>query len=221
MIVKEIFYSIQGEGLHVGCPMIFVRFVGCNLRCSYCDTKYSYSGGKKMNWRSILQQLHRIREKYHVTDVCITGGEPLLQRGIEGFLKCLSKEGYETWVETNGSVSLPFDFRYEKPHTCHFVVDYKLPSSGMEERMLPEMWDRLGPWDVVKFVTSNVRDFKRAFKLLEKNDYLAASYVVIFSPVYGKISLKKLAELIIKYKVKARLQIQLHKLIWGVNKRGV
>ncbi|MEM2722403.1 MAG: radical SAM protein, partial [Thermoplasmata archaeon] len=162
MKVNEIFYSIQGEGVYMGIPMVFVRFTGCNLRCSWCDTKYAWEEGKEMKIDEILAEI----KKYKTNWVCITGGEPLLQEDIYKFIDRLLNMGYKILLETNGSITLE-----NLPCEDNLIVDMdiKTPSSGMSKFMDLSNLEILGPKDTVKFVIANQEDYA-FFKEFIKNN---------------------------------------------------
>lgn len=216
--VAEIFESINGEGMKVGELSVFIRFVGCNLCCEYCDTKWV----NEPDASYIEMELEEIVEKvqsYHVKNVTITGGEPLLRKDIEELLKLLSQKGFLVEIETNGSVSLR-EIAKKVPDVS-FTMDYKLPGSKMEQKMNTENFIVLTAKDTVKFVVSDHTDLKRA--LAVSREYgLGRKCNILLSPVFGLIEPE---EIVIFMKencwIEARLQIQLHKVIWDPQKRGV
>lgn len=216
--VAEIFQSINGEGRRAGERAAFVRMKGCNLACSYCDTSWANepeASCQNMDAEDILDAL----SLFQVRNVTVTGGEPLLQKDIGLLLGVLAKSGYRVEVETNGSVPLE-SFRNISPEIA-FTVDYKLPGSGMEERMLLENFRWLTGRDMVKFVVSDRGDLERAFALCQKElwDCRGAVYV---SPVFGRIDPKEIVAFMTEKKWnRARLQIQMHKVIWDPEARGV
>jgi 7-carboxy-7-deazaguanine synthase len=209
--VNEIFKSIQGESTYAGLPCVFIRLTGCNLRCTYCDTVYSYDEGQNWNIPDLIAKIHEYKSKL----VEITGGEPLLQPGTSKFIKQLLREGFSVLIETNGS----FDIRaIHKKATV--IMDIKCPGSGMSKKNLWANVDHLKHSDEVKFVVSDKKDYSWAkSKIKEFN--LSQRCKVIFSAVYGKLEPRKLAEWILSDNLQARFQLQTHKYIWGPDRRGV
>jgi 7-carboxy-7-deazaguanine synthase len=174
MRINEIFLSIQGEGLYSGYPTVFVRLIGCNLRCSYCDTRYAYLGGTEMTEQEIID---RIKE-FGYKRVCITGREPLLN-DLSGLLFLL--KDYSVTIETNGSISLNRKIMYEH-HS--FVMDMKVPSSGCTEHMKYENFSVLDDKDEIKFVIGSLKDYEWSKKIIEKY-YKKGS--ITFSPVFNNL----------------------------------
>ncbi|RLF47396.1 MAG: hypothetical protein DRN29_02575 [Thermoplasmata archaeon] len=208
VIVNEIFYSVQGEGVDTGLPTIFIRLTGCNLRCSYCDTKYAYYEGEELEAENILK---RIKE-WKCRRICITGGEPLLQENVYDLIDLLLKEKYEISVETNGSI----DISKLVGRNVIIKMDIKLPSSGMHDKMKMDNINLLRSHDELKFVIENREDYDYAKKLIEK---YRPSCHIIMQPVWKKMEASKLAEWILEDGIDARLSVQLHKILWG-EKRG-
>ena len=209
MQVNEIFLSIQGESLSSGFPTIFVRFTGCNLRCFYCDTTYAYEDGVEMSPSEIFEQVKGL----HYKRVCITGGEPLLQEDLKELLVLL--EGYTVTIETNGALSIK-NMILREGHS--WVMDMKTPSSGCSEKMVLENFKFLSHEDEIKFVIGDRTDYDWAKETIKCN-YLKGT--ITFSPVYGKINYEEMVNWILSDRLDVRFQIQLHKLIWGVDKTGV
>jgi 7-carboxy-7-deazaguanine synthase len=208
MKIKEIFYSIQGEGLTQGLPTIFIRFVGCNLRCTYCDTRYAYDGGKEMSADEILAEI----KKFNCRRVCLTGGEPLLQADL---LKLIDKlKGYEISIETNGSLDVT---KYK--HKAIISLDIKCPCSGCSDKMHFENLKILDKGDQVKFIVETEKDINFAFDIIKRYN-LADKTNVLINPVWG-IDSSKIVSLILKSNMDIRFGMQLHKFIWGIEKRGV
>ena len=205
MELSEIFYSLQGESSYAGLPCVFVRLASCNLRCTYCDTQYAYEPEFTLSIEDIVKEV----EKYHpVKLVEITGGEPLLQAKSIELMKLLLKKNYDVLLETNNSISLK-----DVPKEVIKIVDFKTPSSGMCNSIL---WDNIkyfNDWDELKFVIEDKQDFDWSLQIIEKYDLL--QYQILFSPVYEKLDRKELAEWILETKLPIRLNMQLHKLIWG------
>lgn len=209
MRVNEIFLSIQGESSLVGLPTIFVRFAGCNLRCSYCDTTYAYHEGIDMSLDDIVNAI----DGFGYKRVCLTGGEPLLQENIQDLLDRLKM--YDVSIETNGSVAL--DKFHLHPKQL-FVMDVKLASSGCYNNMKLSNFDHLSERDEIKFVVCDRRDYELAKDVIKK--YHKCGKILI-SPVFDKIDYATIVEWILKDKLDVRFQLQIHKIIWDKNKRGV
>ncbi len=210
MRVTEIFFSIQGEGSRAGLPCAFVRFTGCDLRCVYCDTAYAFHGGKDMSQEAILDEVARFPCKL----VLLTGGEPLLQRDLPALARQLLARGYEVLVETHGQ--RPLD---GLPEGVARIVDVKTPESGEVATDFTYL-DRLGPRDEVKFVVSSQADFAWARDVVRRHA-LEGRVHVLFSPVWGKVEPRDLAGWILSSGLDARLSLQIHKVIWGADTRGV
>ena len=203
--ITEIFHSLQGEADTAGIPTVFVRLTGCPLRCQYCDTAYAFHGG---DWWELPAILARVRE-YATPYVCVTGGEPLAQKGCTALLTALCDAGYRVSLETSGAMALAdVDARVVK------VVDVKTPGSGEERRNRYEELPHLAPRDHVKFVICDRHDYEwsRA-KLLELA--LPQGCTVLFSPSHEQLAARELADWILADRLPVRFQIQLHKYLWG------
>ena len=209
MIVNEIFLSIQGESLSAGYPTIFVRFTGCNIRCQYCDTAYAYSEGKDMSPEEILQEI----KKLSYNRVCLTGGEPLLQKDLGNLLKLLGD--YIVTIETNGSIKLD---TLQLCNNHSIVMDMKTPSSGCSDTMQFNNFEILSDRDEIKFVIGDRYDYEWSKVIMCK--YFKKGNIT-FSPVFGKIEYKDIVEWILNDRLNVRFQLQLHKFIWNPDKRGV
>ncbi len=212
--VSEIFYSIQGESSYAGWPCVFVRLTGCNLRCSYCDTRYAYEGGEEL---SVAGVIDRVRD-YVCPLVEITGGEPLLQEETPELALMMLELGCTVLMETNGSRDISVvDSR------CIKVVDFKCPSSGEAESNDLGNISRLEPHDEVKFVVADWEDYCFARELIHSIHWDAPyrENIVSLSPVYGRLAPEKLVEWMLADKLRARLNLQLQKYIWPPDKRGV
>ncbi len=209
--VSEIFSSIQGESHWAGYPCTFVRLSGCNLDCSYCDTAYARSGGAAMTPDQVLAAVARD----HLHTVEVTGGEPLLQAGTPALLGRLADAGLRVLLETNGS--LPLD---GIPEPVHVVMDVKAPGSGMADRNRWENLARLRRHDEVKVVCRNREDYRWARGMLRDHAVLGRVPVSL-SPVWGELDPAQLAAWMLEDRLDARLQVQLHRILWPGAERGV
>lgn len=209
MRINEIFYSIQGEGVLMGAPSVFVRTSGCNLRCEWCDTEYAWYEGEEISVDEIMRRVRSFSPSY----VCVTGGEPLIQRDIYRLLSAMIESGFHTTLETNGSVTLE-----EVPCSERLMIsmDMKCPSSGMSEKMIIENLELLSPFDQLKFIVSGQEDLDFAREIIEGYDIQCP---IILTPV-GGLDLRPLAEWVISNRLPVRVLPQLHKIIWG-ERRGV
>jgi 7-carboxy-7-deazaguanine synthase len=208
--VTEIFHSIQGESSHVGRPCVFVRLAGCNLRCRWCDSEYTFTGGEKI---SIDEVIERVRS-YECNLVEVTGGEPLAQREAFTLIETLCDDGFEVLIETSGSIDIePVDLR------ARIILDIKCPGSGEVEKNYWPNIEQLRPHDEIKFVIADRADYDWARAVIA--DRSLAGRTILFSPVWGELDLKPLAEWMLADHVPARLQTQLHKHIWGADVKGV
>ncbi len=212
--VNEIFYSIQGESSFAGLPCVFIRLTGCNLRCTYCDTRYAYDEGRdrEIDW------IIRTAAGCHCPLVEITGGEPLLQPETPELVRRLMGEGFQVLVETNGSQDIS-----RLDPACNRIVDIKCPSSGEQQQNDLGNLARLSPRDEVKFVIGDRRDFQFARELIETHLRPQAFDPgrILFSTVFGKLAPGDLAAWMLEANIGARLQLQLHKHIWGPDRKGV
>jgi 7-carboxy-7-deazaguanine synthase len=207
--VTEIFYSLQGESLTSGCPTVFIRLTGCPLRCGYCDTDYAFQGGEWMDLPQIMERVAVFRPRY----VTVTGGEPLAQRNCLTLLRALCDAGYTVSLETSGALAVDaVDPRVVK------VMDLKTPGSGEVGRNRYENLAALASGDQVKFVICNRADYQWARELIARYR-LDAVCEILFSPSHGQQDPAKLAEWILEDRLPVRLQLQLHKQLWG-NARG-
>ncbi|MFQ5787118.1 MAG: radical SAM protein [Thermodesulfobacteriota bacterium] len=209
--VNEIFKSIQGESSYAGIPCVFVRLTGCNLRCSYCDTTYAYDEGAEMSVSEILNKI----KGYGGKNVCITGGEPLLQNNVTKLINLLKKCHYKIFVETGGSINVDL-----LPKTVIRIMDIKCPGSGMDKEMDWENIKRLKHKDEVKFIISSKKDYEWAKRITKKHK-LIDRVQILFGVAYGRLKPKSLAGWILKDKLDVRLQLQLHKYIWPDKTKGV
>jgi 7-carboxy-7-deazaguanine synthase len=208
--IFEIFYSLQGESSRVGLPTIFIRLSGCPMRCHYCDTAYAFQGGSMMTVDEIMETI----KKYDTRYVTVTGGEPLAQKEVLSLLKVLADQNYEVSLETGGGLSIK-----EVDPRIKIILDIKTPESGEEKK---NYWDNLNlihSKDEIKFVLCSREDYDWAKKIL--NQYkLTEKCDVLFSPVYQKLNTTDLGNWILEDQLPVRMQIQLHKLLWG-EKPGV
>ncbi len=204
MQITEIFFSIQGEGIHAGLPTVFIRATGCNLRCTYCDTTYAYENGKEMSIDQIISKI----EKYQCINICITGGEPLLQNDTLRLIRKLQEKKYQISLETNGSIPLPLDLN---KNNLMISMDLKMPSSKMHENMRFENLKKLTENDQLKCIIQHKEDYQYAKKMVK--DFQPICHI-IFQPVWGS-NMEKLAEWILNDKLSVRMGVQLHKLVWG------
>jgi len=209
--INEIFFSIQGESTLVGKPTVFVRTTQCNLRCTWCDTKYAYWEGEVKSIDTILEEVKKHETEY----VCVTGGEPLMQKATIELLQRLLDLKYTVSLETNGSISIK-----DVPLPVVKVLDIKCPVSGESDSMAWENFDLIRPHDNIKFVVGSRADFDWAQDICEKHK-LHTKCAVLYSPVYGKVKPSDLAAWILKAKAPVTMQMQLHKEIWGPNEKGV
>jgi len=212
MKICEIFHSLQGEGLDTGLPMVFVRSVGCNLRCSWCDTKYAYGGGSEWS----LDRLEKRISSYKCPRVCLTGGEPLLQPDAPELITLLLGKGYSVSVETNGSFPVRNIIALDKNGRLRISLDIKCPSSKMDEKMDVGNLAVLRQTDQVKFVLRDMKDYEHARAVIKAHPTKAA---VVFQPVWGRRP-DRFAEAVIKDGLDVRVMVQLHKVIWGAGTKG-
>lgn len=207
----ESFASIQGESTHAGKRCFFIRLAGCNLRCNYCDTTYAWNGGKNVS----IAELTRMALDSRIPLVEVTGGEPLIHPETPALLQSLLDAGLEVLLETNGALPIA-----NVPQKVRKILDCKLPDSGMSEHNLFENYSLLTPHDEVKFVVSSRNDFDWAIRVIGEYDLENKTPNLIFSPVWGRVSFENLAQWVIDSGRRIRMQLQMHKLIWG-DRKGV
>jgi 7-carboxy-7-deazaguanine synthase len=212
LTVNEIFYSIQGESTYAGKPCVFVRLTGCDLRCSWCDTPYAFSEGQKMSIDAILQQV----DTYGSPLVEVTGGEPLLQEDVYPLMERLLQSGRTVLLEAGGQIDVS-----RVPGAVIKVMDVKCPASGESDKNEWGNIDRLGSRDQVKFVIQDRGDYEFARDTVTRHALDRRCAAVLFSPVHGVLEPKALSEWILEDRLPVRLQLQIHKHIWGANVRGV
>jgi 7-carboxy-7-deazaguanine synthase len=211
LTVNEIFYSIQGETITAGLPSVFVRLTGCNLDCSYCDTRYARDNGAAMEMGSIIRKIEEFPSADHVT---VTGGEPLAQPNAVILLKQIIDRGWKCQIETNGSILLK-----DVPEKVRKIVDVKTPSSGESDsfdiRNLKYLTDR----DEIKFIITDEGDYEFSKDFMSRH-HVKKGTVVNLSPAFNTMSYSDLADRIIRDGLPVRLNLQLHKIIWGPDAKG-
>lgn len=215
MRVVEIFKSIEGEGKRAGLPCTFIRLFGCNLRCKYCDTVYGWDTEKDASWvdMPIGDIVQKVKD-FKIPHVTVTGGEPLIQSGIEELLESLADAGFEINVETNGSM-MP---KVRRPE-IFYTIDYKTDASGMSKYMNLDAISSASADDVIKFVVGSIEDCEQSKQIIETLDPIASIY---FSPVFGQINPEEIVKFILSEQLyHCKVQLQLHKIIWDPEKRGV
>ena len=216
MQVIEKFISINGEGLKQGELAVFIRFMGCNLRCSYCDTKYSFENPKYTD--ESIDEIVKYCENSKINNITLTGGEPLLQDGIDILMNELAKRDFNIEVETNGAVNIE---KYVDIPNVSFTLDYKLPVSLMENKMITDNYNYITKMDSVKFVCGNIDDLNRMKEIINKYDLIKKTNCII-SPAFNMIKLEDIVDFMIKNNLNGvRFSLQIHKIIWDPNKRGV
>jgi 7-carboxy-7-deazaguanine synthase len=211
--VTEIFRSIQGESTHAGRPCSFVRLTGCPMRCTWCDSEYTFTGGEHVSIDDVMRQVRA----YGCQLVEVTGGEPLAQKGAFELISRLCEEGFEVLIETGGFVSIEgVDVR------AKIILDVKCPASGEAERNHWPNLERLrADRDEVKFVVADRGDWEFAREIIERYELERRALAVLVSPVWGVTDLKELADLISSSGLNVRMQLQMHKYIWGPEVHGV
>lgn len=213
LAINEIFFSIQGESTHAGRPCAFVRLMGCPLRCTYCDTAYAFHEGKQKSFDDI----HAVLNSYATKLVEVTGGEPLAQPNAIPLMRELIAKNFEVLLETSGAYPI-----FEVPAEVKIILDVKTPGSGEAKRQL---WDNIGHLvagkDEVKFVLTSRADFDFAVDTVDRYRLFERGITVLVSPSHGQIHPKEVAEWVLASERPFRLQVQLHKYLWGAEVRGV
>lgn len=211
--ITEIFLSIQGESSHAGRPCAFVRLTGCPMRCRWCDSTYTFTGGTRFSFEEVFAQL----EGFGCDLVEVTGGDPLAQKNVYPFISELLDKNYEVLIETGGY------FSTENVDTrAKIILDVKCPASGEAERNHWTNLERLNPEkDEVKFVIADLNDWEFARSIIEKYDLESKTREILISPIFGIANLKEIAETVSTSGLKVRLNLQLHKYIWGADVHGV
>jgi 7-carboxy-7-deazaguanine synthase len=226
MQITEIYKSIQGESTHAGLPCVFVRLTGCNLRCSWCDSEYTFTGGHRMSLEEVLEQVEQLSPSGLVE---ITGGEPMLQeKEVVPLMQRLLDDGYTVLLETSGERRLE-----HVPRAVHKIVDVKCPNSGEPDSFHMENLEALSSADEVKFVLSDRTDYEFALDFVARHDLARRVHAVLFSPAFAKdarggrdtshclLDPRELSEWMLADNVPARLGLQLHKFIWDPAMKGV
>ncbi len=212
--VVEIFTSIDGEGCRAGEPTVFLRFAGCNLRCSFCDSDYSWgiNDSIEMTYNQIINEV-TMKCNGWIKNITVTGGEPLLNPAVDRLLLEFCNLGYNVNVETNGSINP----RVHHPN-LFYTIDYKCIYSGMNDKMNMSIYENLTDKDIVKFVVADEEDLNCTLPIVTNYPWITYYY----SPVFGKIELHQIVDFILKHRLKnSKLQVQLHKLVWDPQQRGV
>ncbi len=211
--ITEIFLSIQGESSHAGRPCAFVRLTGCPMRCVWCDSEYTFTGGTKMSFDEIFAKL----EEFGCNLIEITGGEPLAQKAVFPFVTELCDRNHEVLIETGGYVSTENVDRRAK-----IILDVKCPASGESERNYWQNLERLNAETTeIKFVIADLNDWNYAREIIEKYDLQINTKEILISPVFGIENLPEIAKTVARSGLKVRLNLQLHKYIWGKDVHGV
>ena len=211
--ITEIFLSIQGESTHAGRPCAFVRLTGCPMRCVWCDSEYTFTGGERISFENIFAQL----KDFGCNLVEVTGGDPLAQKNVFPFIERLLDDGYEVLIETGGYVSTD-----KVDERAKIILDVKCPASGESERNHWANLERLRcDVDEVKFVIADLNDWEFARETIAKYDLQNRTKEILISPIFGIENLAEIAETVSRSGLKVRLNLQLHKYIWGADVHGV
>ncbi len=210
--IIEIFPSVQGESTLTGLPTTFIRLAACNLRCTWCDTTYSFGRGTAVDLEEIVKQV----KDFGCQQVCVTGGEPLLQQNVYPLMTELCDAGYLVSLETGGSLSTT-----KVDPRVRVILDIKCPGSGMHEKNLWDNLTQLKSQDEVKFVLLHREDYDWALEVCHKHQLFNKGFALLFSPVHGKLNPQDLVKWILENKINVRLNLQIHKFIWTPETRGV
>lgn len=210
--VKEIYLSLQGESSHAGKLCAFVRLTGCHLRCSYCDSEFAFKGGDRMAIDEVVAAVKAL----NVSMVEVTGGEPLLQPGVYPLMEALLAENFSVLLETSGAIDVRL-----VPRDVHKIVDWKTPSSKESSRNDEGNLSSMNDNDELKFVIGSREDYEWSVREIERHRLTQKPFSLLFSTVFGQLSPTKLAEWIIADRLPVRFQLQLHKVLWEPNARGV
>jgi 7-carboxy-7-deazaguanine synthase len=211
MRISEIYPSIHGESQYVGLPCTLVRTTGCDLRCAYCDTTYAFIGGREMTLDAIVAEVRH----FGLPFVLLTGGEPMLQLEIAELARRLLDGGFKVAIETSGAHSLD-----ALPAEVCRILDVKTPSSGESHRMLWPAFDSLRPCDAVKFVLSDEADYRWSVEQVTRLG-LPGRTEVLFSPVHGRLDARELVGWVVRDRLPVRVNLQMHKYVWGPDAKGV
>jgi 7-carboxy-7-deazaguanine synthase len=211
MRITEIYASIQGETQYAGIPCTLVRTTGCDLRCSYCDTTYAFSGGREMSVEEVMLEVRRLGLPW----VTLTGGEPMLQAEMASLSERLVSEGFRVALETSGA----YPVAHLSPAVIR-IVDIKAPGSGEVERNFWDVLHGLRPQDAIKFVLCDEADYLWSAEVVRSRS-LSGRVEILFSPATGKLDPRDLAAWILRDRLPVRLNLQIHKYIWGAETRGV
>jgi len=207
--INEIFYSIQGESSRIGMPTVFVRLTGCPMRCTYCDTAYAFHEGQQQEIEEIIQEIKKFDTNY----VTVTGGEPLAQKNCIDLMNQLCELGYQVSLETGGALDIK-----DVHAKVKIILDVKTPKSNEDKNNFWPNLANIRTNDEIKFVIEDYEDFSWSMDIIEK--YQLNQSQILFSPVYNVLASEQLAEWILKHQLNVRLQMQLHKILWG-EKKGV
>ncbi len=207
--INEIFYSIQGESSRIGMPTVFVRLTGCPMRCTYCDTAYAFHDGQQKEIEEIIQEIKKFDTNY----VTVTGGEPLAQKNCIDLMNQLCELGYQVSLETGGALDIK-----DVHSKVKIILDVKTPKSNEDKNNFWPNLANIKTNDEIKFVIQDYEDFSWSMDIIEK--YQLNQSQILFSPVYNVLASEQLAEWILKHQLNVRLQLQLHKILWG-EKKGV
>jgi 7-carboxy-7-deazaguanine synthase len=207
--INEIFYSIQGESSRIGMPTVFVRLTGCPMRCTYCDTAYAFHEGQQKEIEEIIQEIKKFDTNY----VTVTGGEPLAQRNCIDLMNQLCELGYQVSLETGGALDIK-----DVHAKVKIILDVKTPKSNEDKNNFWPNLANIRTNDEIKFVIQDYEDFSWSMDIIEK--YQLNQSQILFSPVHKVLANEQLAEWILKHQLNVRLQLQLHKILWG-DKKGV
>jgi 7-carboxy-7-deazaguanine synthase len=211
MRISEIYPTIHGESQYAGLPCVIVRTTGCDLRCSYCDTTYAFAGGREMSLCEIMANVKQLG----LARVLLTGGEPMLQRDIGELARLLAEDGFEVALETSGAH--PVD---GLPSAVRRILDVKTPSSGEDQRMCWQAFEGLRRCDAVKFVLADQADYSWSVGQINRLGLVGRTEVLL-SPVHGRLDPRRLVEWVVHDRLPVRVNLQLHKYIWGPEARGV
>ena len=211
MRITEIYASVQGETQYAGLPCTLVRSTGCDLRCTYCDSAFAFHGGREMAIDAVMAEVARLGPRL----VLLTGGEPMLQRELPALAARLLGAGYQVMIETSGAHALG-----DLPRAVIRIVDVKTPASGESHRVRWDVLDDLGPKDAVKFVVADEADYRWAAQVISSRR-LHERTEVLLSPVHGRLEPRELVSWMLRDRLPARLNLQIHKYVWSPDARGV